>query len=485
MLKKYNFIHFLGLGTVFTIFACFIVSPLLLKSDVSQLDLIKQQGFIRFVTYNSASTLIQNEKGKDGFEYQLAHGFAEHIGVKAKFITVQNFKEIFDHIIYKDADIAAAGLTQFNSDSDWVQFGPRYYQVTPQIIYKKGTTRYKSVKSFGNTLLEVTSNSGNNTIFNDLSQKYPKLNWQTLNDIGAEEAIEMVNDGFIQYLAVDSHNFALQRRFYPELRISYEVKLKKQLKWMLKSSDDDSSLIDAVHDYFFNIKENGQLEQWTHRYLSNVEKFNYSDLKTFNGLLKKRLPKFENIFKKEAKAYGLEWQLLAAIGYQESFWNPKAKSPTGVRGLMMLTKATAKQMGVKNRLDAEQSIKGGAKYLKRVISKIPKRINDHDKIWMALASYNVGYGHLEDARKITQMRDGDPDKWLDVKKSLPLLSRKKWYKKTKYGYARGAEPVKYVENIRKYYDLLVWYSQKDQPKIIGNNAENKPTENSINLSPSF
>ncbi len=487
MFKKINFIHFLGFSTVAIILLCFIVLPLLSKADITQLERIQAEGVIRIVTYNSASTLIQNETGKDGFEYQLAHGFAEHIGVQAEFITVPAFNDIFRHIIYNDADIGAAGLSEFHTDSDLVQFGPRYYQVTPQIIYKKGTTRLKSFEQLGNRLLEVTENSGNAALLKDLEKKYPKLNWQILKDIASEEAIEMVNDGFIQYLAVDSHNFALQRRFYPELRIAFEIQQKKSLKWMLKNHKDDSSLIDAVQDYFFTIKDNGQLEQWTHRYLSNVEKFNYSDLTTFNNLLKKRLPKYEAIFKKEAKANDLDWRLLAAIGYQESFWNPKAKSPTGVRGLMMLTKATAKQMGIKNRLDAAQSIKGGAKYLKRVIGKIPERINKHDKIWMALASYNVGFGHLEDARKITQMRQGDPDKWLDVKKSLPLLSRKKWYEKTKYGYARGAEPVKYVENIRKYYDLIVWYSNKNKAEsdTTPKTSKSKPVENSITISPSL
>lgn len=486
MFKKLNFVHFLGFGTVITLLYCFVATPLMSRADITQLDRIKQQGFIQFVTYNSASTLIQNENGRDGLEFQLAQGFAKHIGVNAKFSTVQNFTDVLNQIVFKDADIAAAGLTEFHSDSDLIEFGPRYYNVTPQIIYKKGTTRYKTLEDFGNTLIEVTTNSANSSILDELQVKHSKLNWHNLEDFAAEEAIEMVNEGFIQYLMVDSHNFALQRRFFPELRIAVDIKQKKSLKWMVKSSITDTTVIDKVHDYFQTIKDNGQLEQWTHRYLSNVEKFNYSDLKTFNGLLKKRLPKYQKTFEKEAKANDLDWRLLAAIGYQESFWNPRAKSPTGVRGLMMLTKATAKQMGIDNRLDPEKSIKGGAKYLKRVIKKIPKRINKHDRVWMGLASYNVGYGHLEDARKITQMRGGDPDKWLDVKKNLPLLSRKKWYKKTKYGYARGAEPVKYVENIRKYYDLIVWYSEKGKIKEEQKTIE-QPKEpiNSLNLSPSF
>lgn len=131
----------------------------------------------------------------------------------------------------------------------------------------------------------------------------------------------------------------------------------------------------------------------------------------------------------------------------------------------MLTLNTARQLKIKSRLDPVQSIIGGAQYIKSMVDRIPERINMPDRLWMALAAYNVGLGHVEDARKITQRRKGDPDKWVDVKKSLPLLSLKKWYKTTKYGYARGREPVQYVENIRNYYDLLVWHDGQEQNRI--------------------
>lgn len=148
----------------------------------------------------------------------------------------------------------------------------------------------------------------------------------------------------------------------------------------------------------------------------------------------------------------------------------------------MLTQGTAKQLGIKDRTDPVQSITGGALYFKQRLKKIPSRIQEPDRTWFALASYNVGFGHLEDARKITENRKGNPDKWLDVKESLPLLSKKKWYKHARYGYARGQEPVNYVENIRSYYDLLVWLTaenliEKDvmslppkKPEILENKA---------------
>lgn len=128
----------------------------------------------------------------------------------------------------------------------------------------------------------------------------------------------------------------------------------------------------------------------------------------------------------------------------------------------MLTKSTAKQLGVTDRTDPVQSITGGALYFKQRLKQIPDQIQEPDRTWFALASYNVGFGHLEDARILTQKSNANPNKWLDVKKSLPLLSKKKWYEQTRYGYARGGEPVRYVENIRSYYDLLFWLTEENQ-----------------------
>ncbi|MEJ2116312.1 MAG: transglycosylase SLT domain-containing protein, partial [Gammaproteobacteria bacterium] len=135
-------------------------------------------------------------------------------------------------------------------------------------------------------------------------------------------------------------------------------------------------------------------------------------------------------------------------------------SPTGVKGLMMLTRKTAYDLKINNRRDPFTSVKGGTKYFLAMLEKIPARISEPDRTWMALAAYNVGFGHLEDARILTQSAGEDPDLCMNVKRYLPLLSNKKWYKKTRHGYARGKEPVVYVQNIRNYFDLLVWLENK-------------------------
>jgi len=159
---------------------------------------------------------------------------------------------------------------------------------------------------------------------------------------------------------------------------------------------------------------------------------------------------------------------LAAIGYQESHWKARARSRTGVRGLMMLTRTTAKEMGVKNRLNAEQSIKGGSAYFAKLKKRF-EHINEPDRTWIALAAYNVGAGHVRDAQKITEKQGGDPERWMDLKERLPLLAQKKYYKKTQFGFARGYEPVEYVQNIRRFYDLLVWREQPEPTYSLNTN----------------
>lgn len=170
------------------------------------------------------------------------------------------------------------------------------------------------------------------------------------------------------------------------------------------------------------------------------------------------------------------------MAYQESHWDPEAVSPTGVRGMMMLTRATASDLGIETRTDAEQSINGGARYFASLLSRIPARIQEPDRKWMALASYNIGLGHLEDARRITEREGYNPDLWIDVKKHLPLLRQKKYYKNTRFGYARGNEAVNYVENIRRYYDSLLWLEQnQDVPTDDNDEIIDTPSDTETSI----
>jgi len=209
----------------------------------------------------------------------------------------------------------------------------------------------------------------------------------------------------------------------------------------------------AINEFFKKIKEDGTFAKIYEKYYANVEIFDYVDLKKYHRRLKTRLPKYEEIIKKASKIYGFDWRLITAMVYQESHFNPRARSFTGVRGMMQLTLETAKEIGIKNRLDPEQSIKGGVKYLKELYERYDGAKNP-DRVLITLASYNVGHGHILDAQKIAKERNLDPNSWSSLEVILPLLRYPKYYKNTKNGYCRGTETVRYVNRIFTYYDIL-------------------------------
>ena len=139
--------------------------------------------------------------------------------------------------------------------------------------------------------------------------------------------------------------------------------------------------------------------------------------------------------------------------YQESHFDPDAESFTGVKGIMQLTSLTAEELGIDNRIDPEQSIMGGVRYLRKLYDYF-KDAKNPDRIYIALASYNVGKGHILDAQRIAKEKGFDPNSWSALRETLPLLRYKSYYRKSKYGYCRGTEPVRYVDRILLYYDIL-------------------------------
>jgi membrane-bound lytic murein transglycosylase F len=219
---------------------------------------------------------------------------------------------------------------------------------------------------------------------------------------------------------------------------------------------NDAELAQAANGFFISAKASGQFERITRDASLEARGFDYEDAHRFQADIATRLPELQAMFQQAAQATGLDWRLLAAVGYQESKWQAHAASADGALGIMMLTTDAASTVGVRDRADQWQNILGGAKYLAQVIDTIPNRIGEPDRTWLALAAYNVGYGHLEDARVMAQMRGKDPDSWNDVRAQLPLLADEQWYSRAKRGYARGWEPARFVEQVRQYLAVLEW-----------------------------
>lgn len=427
----------------------------------SLLERVRERGELVVVTRNSPTSYYIGPNGAAGLEYELVSRFAKQLGVKPRFIVPDHWGRAIEMVASGEADLAAAGLTVTETNQQAIRFGPTYQEITQQVVYRRGNRKPGNVTELVNGQLEVSAGSPHAERLRELAQQYPGLSWHENTRLDSEGLLQLVSQQLIDFTIVDSNVIAINQRYFPEIKIAFDISAPKPLAWAFAQGADDS-LYEAATSYFAKLRKQRTLEQLLERYYGHVGGFDYVGTRLYMRHIQQRLPRYRQAFEDAAAEHKLDWRLLAAMGYQESHWNPRAKSPTGVRGIMMLTLNTASQVEVDNRLDPEQSIAGGAQYFRNIKRKIPKRIAEPDRTWMALAAYNVGFGHLEDARKLTQARGGDPDKWLDVKETLPLLSQKQWYKRTRFGYARGHEPVRYVENIRSYYDLLVWRLQREE-----------------------
>lgn len=430
----------------------------------SKLEQILERGELRVATRNGPTTYYFEKDKETGLEYELARRFANQLQVKLKIIVAKNNPQILNLIKSDKADIAAAALVKSEHNENFLDFGPGYQWVTQNLIYRNLSSTPRSLADISADTLNVSAGILQPYELTILRHKYPKLDIKIHANKDVEELLEMLENREISYTVINSNDQAIMRHYFPEIRAAFNISDPQPLAWAFKKSDD-LTLKAVIDDFFTKIENQGVLSDLIEYFYGPAEKFDYVDSRTFVKRVTKVLPAYKPSFEKAAAKNKLDWRLLAAVSYQESHWKKNARSPTGVRGLMMLTLNTAETMGIDNRLDPEASITGGAGYLRTLINKLPRRITEPDRTWLALAAYNLGFGHLEDARILTQRQGGDPDSWHNVRERLPLLSKKKWYKNTKFGFARGYEAKIFVRNIRRYYNTLVQLTQPQPPTV--------------------
>ena len=423
-------------------------------AHLTQLENVLQNNRLVVVTRSAPSTYYEDFSGPAGPEFDLVNMFAEWLDVELEFMVASDLERVFSMLAQGKAHFAAAGLTQTADRQKLLRFTPSYQHVVQQLVYREGSSRPADIGDLGKGKLVVVAGSSHIERLHELRRQYPELTWEESRSFDSGELLQKVETGRIDYTVVDSNELRLSRRFYPHVRVAFNLSEKQPVGWAFPIEVDDTLYRQAVN-FFVEIHNNGFLEQILERYYGHLGEFDYVATTRFMLHIRERLPDYIELFKEAAGKHGFDWRLLAAMGYQESHWDPKAVSPTGVRGIMMLTRITARQMGIKKRTDPEQSIRGGAHYLYQLRKRLPAEIREPDRDWLALAAYNIGFGHLMDAREITRRSGANPDLWMDIKQKLPLLRNKQWHQNTTYGFARGDEAVQYVENIRSYYRILL------------------------------
>ncbi|MEA2111773.1 MAG: membrane-bound lytic murein transglycosylase MltF [Campylobacterota bacterium] len=438
-----------------------VIFALLLVSLLASSGAIKPKKSLTVLTRNAPTTYYYGADDKPrGFEYDMVKAFASDRGYDVNFTVKPSIKEVLEALSYGEADFAAAGLTNTPKRQRFFLMGPDYYDVQEQVIcgYKKNP---KSTQDLLQYKIEIIRNSSYADTMKKIRGGLPSLSWKEHEGFTTEHIFERINQKKVECTVADSHIVSINRRYYPRMNVAFAVSEKESLAWMLPKSNKSIALQKEIQHWFKTFKKSKKFTTLKDTYFAHVEIFDYVDIRTYHERIKSRLPKYLKIFQAAGKKYDIDWRLLAAQAYQESHWNPNAKSPTGVRGMMMLTLPTAKQMGIKNRLDPKQSIEGGAKYMARQIKYAPKNVKGKiDRVKFALAGYNIGRGHIYDAIKLGKNLGRNPYIWVNMKKILPLLSEREHFKELRYGYARGHEPVHYVIRINNYFDILQQYYDK-------------------------
>jgi membrane-bound lytic murein transglycosylase F len=420
----------------------------------SALQRIRARGELRVVTLNAPTSYYLGAQGPQGFEYRLASAFAHRLQVRLVMEPLPDAAAMRAALAAGRADLAAAQITP---DALWLQAGlstDDYDEIAQLAVQNHGKAHPRDVSALRVANVVVREGSAQIDVLRSLRNNgVPDLSWVALR-ADQRDPLEMVTAGDADYAIVDANEFEFTRHVYPDATVAFTLPDARPLQWIVRP--DALDLAQAANGFFVSARASGEFARIAGDANGESRGFDYEDAHRFQADISARLPELQAMFEEAAQSTGLDWRLMAAVGYQESKWQTQAASTEGARGIMMLTTDAASTVGVKDRLDQWQNILGGAKYLAQVIDTIPNRIGEPDRTWLALAAYNVGYGHLEDARVLAQMRGKNPDSWDDVRAQLPLLAQQPWCSRVKRGYARGWEPARFVEQVRQYLAVLEW-----------------------------
>ena len=422
------------------------------SSPPSLLERILRTGELKVVTRNTPAAFYYGADEPRGIEYEFARGYAEKLGVSLR-IYIDD--DVFLDLVSGKAQIGAASLTIADTRRDSVTFGPGYQEIEPLIIYRSGTPRPRKLADLVGGRLDVVASSSHAALLEKLRQQEPLLTW-----VEHDRALERRADP-----ARRRRRDRLHRGRLEPVRAAAAVLSRPARR--LPARPDGPHRMGPAQGRRGAAREHCQLFRRDRGDRANSSRFSIATISrrassttsahALSCVTSTRgCPATAISSWRPSGPRGIDWRLIAAIAYQESHWDPAAISPTGVRGMMMLTAHTADMMEVGDRHDARSSILGGAHYYERVRGKVPERIHEPDRSWLAVASYNLGFGHLEDARILTQSQGADPDKWEEVRERLPLLSDKAWFSRVQRGFAPGQTAVTYVENVRRYYEILMW-----------------------------
>lgn len=390
---------------------------------VPTLDDILRNGEITVITRNNGQCYYLYRGEKRGFEYDLAQLFADELGVRLNVKIADSWEGMIPSLMDGEGHFIAAAMTITPRRRQQIAFSRGYLAVRQHIIVHRSNTQVRKVKDLNGRRVHVRRGTSYQERLEQLRDFGLNVEIVTYPDIPTEELIRMVAESEIETTIADTNIAQRNRRYYPRAIVADSISDLEQLGWAVHP--DATSLLHRINQFFAKIKKNGKFEEIYNRYHEGVDAFDYVDLNTFHRRLETRLPRYRKLIETTADRYGFDWRLIAAQIYQESHFNPAAKSHAGAYGLMQLTKTVARKFNVKHILNPRENVKAGVQHLKDLYDHFDQAIGD-DRLFIALAAYNVGQGHIWDAKNLARQMNLDPNKWDSLKQTLPLLSYSKY-----------------------------------------------------------
>ncbi|MHB8919902.1 MAG: membrane-bound lytic murein transglycosylase MltF [Halothiobacillus sp.] len=451
-------------------------------AQTPQLEQIRARGYIRVATLISPTIYIPDKTHPQGLEYDLVTRFATYLGLSVHFIVAKNIDDAYAMVATNQADFAAAGLVVSLAREAQFRYGPSYLSVRRQLIYRQGVEKPKSLQDIGDAPLAVEQGSNSQNWLTEQSNKgLLDVPFDHMTDSTSQKAdqgktdyairirledsgintLEALENGTVDYAVVLSHEAMLGQKMSNKIRVATDLGPPVSFAWAF-SRLADKSLYDAAVDFFTEIRRNNELKNLIDRHYTQFEQLDQKLAQQFVDDVDQRISPYLSAFKAAGKKYAIDWRLLAAMGYQESKWQPDAQSQQGAYGLMQIMPPTAAYVGLTDPSNPVKNILAAAKYLGYLRTQIDDQAPEPDLTYLALAAYNIGIGHLNDAIKLTKQQGGDPNRWRDIRERLTQLSNSKIYPKLRNGFARGEETAQYVENIRALHDLMVWVEIHNQ-----------------------
>jgi membrane-bound lytic murein transglycosylase F len=423
------------------------------QPPVAQVEPPEPGETLRVVSRNGPTTYyLDRHEIPAGPEHDLVHQFAEAHGWEVEWVLRESTAEVLETLEAGEVHLAAAGLTQLPSRDERFLPGPTHTDIVEQLIcHREMRPLPRQVDEMAGVEIRVTADSSYSEKLQSLVNDHTGISFEE-DPRTTEILLAEVADKALECTIGDSNIIQVVRRHFPHLEVAMNLSSGDRLGWYLPQGLE--ALADQSRLWMESDEGQAAVDSLEATYYAYIDDFDFVDLRALNQRIEERLPTYLDLFLQAEEATGMPADLLAALAYQESHWDPRAESPTGVRGMMMLTRNTAESLGVDDRLDPAASIQGGARYLADRHERLPEDIPEPDRTYLALASYNIGRGHVLDARELARELGKNPDSWDDMQEVLPLKADKRYYPRTRYGYARGYEPVHHVQRIRHYLDVI-------------------------------